>query len=125
MTERSFTVGAIAGIAVGIVGGVLIGPDGWALGGAVAGIVVGARSPDLAGALLDGAKAGVVAAAVFALAFGFGEEVRLLLRTGEPGVLTRGLGAFFAIAIIYGIGCFIAAAVAGGATYTVRKSRSG
>lgn len=120
--DTAVIAGAAIGSAVGIGAGVLIGPDGWALGGAVAGGVVGGSSADLAASILDSAKAGVLTALVFATVFGFGSAVRTAIDTGAPEPLVRGLGPFFSIAIIYGVGCFIAAAVVGSTVHVVRHS---
>jgi len=122
MLKRKVLLGAVIGSVVGIGAWSLIGPDGWALGGGVAGVVVGRDSVDLAESMIEGAKAGVVAAVVFAVLFGFGEGVRLALDTGNPESLAQGIGPFFSIAIIYGIGCFIAALIFGAITYTVYDS---
>ena len=119
---KSVAVGVVVGSAVGLVGGVLIGPDGWALGGAAAGGAVGSGSADLAGSILDSAKAGVLTAVVFAAVFGLGSGVRLAIDAGNPAVLTQGLGPFFSIAFIYGFGCFVAAAVTGAVVHFVRSS---
>lgn len=121
--DRTVIVGAVIGSVVGIIAGVLIGPDGWALGGAAAGGAVGGRSVDLAGSILESSKAGVLAAIVFATIFGLGRGVRPAIDAGNPAFLTEGVGPFFSIAIIYGIGCFVAAAVVGPLVYVVQKSR--
>ena len=121
--DRTVIMGAVIGSVVGIIAGVLIGPDGWALGGAVAGGTVGGRSSDLAESIIESSKAGVLVAIVFATIFGFGRGVRTAIDSGNPELLTQGLGPFFSIAIIYGIGCFIAAAVVGPIAHVVHKSR--
>ncbi|MEZ3171677.1 hypothetical protein ABNG03_13845 [Halorubrum sp. RMP-47] len=90
--------------------------------GVVVGSAVGLGSADLAGSILDSAKAGVLTAVVFAAVFGLGSGVRIAIDTGNPAVLTQGLGPFFSIAFIYGFGCFIAAAVTGAAVHFVRSS---
>jgi hypothetical protein len=122
MLKRKVLIGAVIGSVVGIGARSLIGPDGWALGGGVAGVVAGRDSVDLAESIIESAKAGVVAAVVFAMLFGFGEGVRIALDTGNPELIAQGIGPFFSIAIIYGIGCFIAALTFGAISYTIYDS---
>lgn len=123
MSRKAVLAGALLGSVVGVAAEPLLGPSGWALGGAAAGAVVGAGSSDLAGATLHGAAAGVVAAFVFAVLFGFGRGVGPTLDSGDAGLLVQGVGPFLSIAIIYGVGCFVAAAIAGGLSYGALASR--
>ncbi|GAA0716467.1 hypothetical protein J2744_000779 [Halorubrum trapanicum] len=120
---RTVITGVVIGSAVGIIAGELIGPDGWALGGAVAGGAIGRRSTDLAESIVESSKAGVLTAVVFAAVFGFGSGVRAAIDTGSPELLAQGLGPFFSIALIYGFGCFIAAAATGAIVHVVQNSR--
>jgi hypothetical protein len=120
---RTVVAGVLVGSAAGIIAGVLIGPDGWAFGGAVAGGTIGRRSTDLAESVIESSKAGVLAAVVFATVFGFGSGVRAAIDAGDPELLTQGLGPFLSIALIYGFGCFIAAAATGALVYVVQNSR--
>lgn len=113
-------LGAFVGSVVGTVAALSVGPDGWVLGGAVAGVAVGATSPDLAAALFHGAGSGGVAGLAFAVVFGLGIGVRLALSSGDPALLAWGLNPFFAVAIVYGVGCAVIASVAGGVTYSLR-----
>ncbi|MYL68108.1 hypothetical protein [Halorubrum distributum] len=120
---RTVVAGVLVGSAVGIIAGVLIGPDGWALGGAVAGGTIGRRSTDLAESVIESSKAGVLTAVVFAAVFGFGSGVRAAIDARSPELLAQGLGPFFSIALIYGFGCFIAAAATGALVFVVQNSR--
>lgn len=120
---RTVVAGVLVGSAAGTIAGVLIGPDGWALGGAVAGGTIGRRSTDIAGSVIESSKAGVLTAVVFATVFGFGGGVRTAIDAGSPELLTQGLGPFFSIAFIYGFGCFIAAAATGALVHVVQNSR--
>ena len=122
MIRRKVLIGAVIGSVVGIGALSLIGPDGWALGGAVAGVIVGVGSVDLAESVIESAKAGVVAAVVFAVLFGFGETVQPTIDTGNLELLAQGIGPFFSIAIIYGVGCFIFASIFGAITHTIHDS---
>ncbi|WP_231899179.1 hypothetical protein [Halorubrum trapanicum] len=89
----------------------------------MAGGTIGGRSTDLAGSVIESSKAGVLAAVVFATVFGFGSGVRAAIDAGSPELLVQGLGPFFSIALIYGVGCFIAAAVTGALVHVVQNSR--
>ncbi|MDB2272781.1 hypothetical protein PM032_17545 [Halorubrum ezzemoulense] len=121
--SRTVIAGVVVGSAVGIIAGVLIGPDGWALGGAVAGGTIGRRSTDIAESVIESSKAGVLTAVVFAGVFGFGSSVRAAIEAESPELLAQGLGPFFSIAFIYGFGCFIAAAATGAIVHVVQNSR--
>jgi len=85
-------------------------------------VIVGVGSVDLAESVIESAKAGVVAAVVFAILFGFREAVQLTIDTGNLESLAQGIGPFFSIAVIYGVGCFIFALIFGAITYTIHDS---
>jgi hypothetical protein len=89
----------------------------------VAGGTIGRRSTDLAESVIESSKAGVLTAVVFAAAFGLGSGVRAAIDAGSPELLAQGVGPFFSIAVIYGFGCFIAAAATGAIVYVVQNSR--
>ncbi|ADJ15870.1 hypothetical protein [Halalkalicoccus jeotgali] len=114
-------VGALVGSVIGALAAMSFGPSGWVLGGGVAGLVVGASSPDLAAALFHGAGSGGFAGLAFAIVFGFGIGVRLALASGDLALLAWGLNPFFAVAIVYGVGCAVIASVTGGLAYWLRR----
>lgn len=115
MDGRNVVIGAFAGSVVGTVAAASFGPDGWVLGGGVAGVVVGGTSPDLAAALFHGAGAGGIAG----LVFGLGTGVRLAITAGEPALLVWGLNPFLSVAIVYGTGCAVVASVIGGVVHAL------
>ncbi|MDL5363547.1 hypothetical protein [Halalkalicoccus sp. NIPERK01] len=120
MIGRRVGIGVLAGVITGTVAAAAFGPDGWILGGGVAGVVVGATSPDLAAGLFQGAGAGGLVGLAFAVVFGLGTGVRLALASGNPTMLAWGLNPFFAVAIVYGPGCAVVASVVGGVAYAAR-----
>lgn len=85
--ERRVGIGVLAGAITGTVAATAFDPDGWILGGRVAGVVVGTTSPDLAAGLFHSAGAGGLAGLVFAIVFGLGTGVRLALASGNPTML--------------------------------------
>lgn len=119
MDGRNVVIGAFAGSVVGTVAAASFGPDGWVLGGGVAGVVVGGMSPDLAAALFHGAGSGGIAGLVFAVVFGLGTGVRLAITAGEPALLVWGLNPFLSVAIVYGTGCAVVASVIGGVVHAL------
>lgn len=120
MSARRVGIGAFTGAVSGYVAAMTVGPAGWLLGGAIAGGVVGATSPDLAAGLFYGAGAGGIAGFVFATIFGLGIGARFALASGEPAMLVWGLNPFFAIAIVYGTGCAVIGSVVGSVAFVVR-----
>lgn len=120
MIKRTVSIGVLVGTATGIVAAWAFGPDGWLLGGGIAGAVVGTTSPDLAAGLFHGAGAGGLAGLAFAIVFGLGVGVRFALVSGEPAMLAWGLNPFFAVAIVYGTGCAVVGSIVGGVACATR-----
>lgn len=119
MVGWNMGIGALVGSAIGAVAAMSFGPDGWVLGGAVAGVVVGATSPDLAAALFHGAGSGGITGFVFAIVFGLGIGIRLAFTSGDPALLVWGLNPFLAVVIVYGVGCAVIASITGGVAYSL------
>lgn len=115
---KNVIIGVLVGSMIGTVAAAAFGPDGWALGGGAAGIIVGGRGPDLAAALFHGAGAGGITGLVFAIVFGLGTGMRLTLAAGDPALLAWGLNPFLVIAIFYGLACTVVASIIGGVAYT-------
>lgn len=117
--RKRILFGGLVGSVVGIVAAMWYGTDGWVLGGAMAGAVVGRASPDLAAALFHGAGAGALSGLVFAIVFGLGTGIRFAVTSGNPEMLPWGVNPFFSIGIVYGFGCAVVASIVGGVLYGV------